>query len=499
MSKIALIWSAITAGGAAATTGVLVATGVIDVDRIFSRQETAPAPLVSQQGAPSPEKPAKPEKVAATPPAETPQPAKEEPVATPETAEKKPSFDIVRVEPSGDAVVAGQSEPGAIVALLSDGKVVGKTLADKSGAWTVVLDKPLEPGEHDISAANLDKQDKPTTQSDEHVAVSVPKDKPDDLLVVMSKPGEPTKILQKPAETVEAPKVEEPKTAEKPTVVAAVEPTAEPEPKNAGPAKPEPVQKIETPEPAAKPAAAESKPVVAEKPEPAKSEKPVEQAAKPVEPAPTPAVKPVEKPQEPKIAAAEPVKPAEPAEQPKIEPAKPKITYSVSVEAVETEDGALYVAGAGTPGTTVRVYIDGKIAGTAEVNDQGRWLMQTNRSLEAGRYSVRADSVADDSGAVVARAEVPFEREAEAIVLKPLKVASGGSEGDSGTLVVAQVPSVIIRKGDNLWRISRRRYGHGVRYTTIYGANKDQIRNPHLIYPGQVFMVPAGDVSWSTN
>ena len=57
--------------------------------------------------------------------------------------------------------------------------------------------------------------------------------------------------------------------------------------------------------------------------------------------------------------------------------------------------------------------------------------------------------------------------------------------------------SVIIRSGDNLWTISRRTYGRGIRYTTIYQANNDQIRNPHLIYPGQVFVLPEGDTAWT--
>ncbi len=56
--------------------------------------------------------------------------------------------------------------------------------------------------------------------------------------------------------------------------------------------------------------------------------------------------------------------------------------------------------------------------------------------------------------------------------------------------------SVIIRKGDTLWQISRRVYGRGVRYTTIYLANQDMIDNPNRIAPGQVFGVP-GKVSQS--
>jgi nucleoid-associated protein YgaU len=50
--------------------------------------------------------------------------------------------------------------------------------------------------------------------------------------------------------------------------------------------------------------------------------------------------------------------------------------------------------------------------------------------------------------------------------------------------------AVIIRRGDTLWQISRRVYGHGVRYSTIYLANQDQIENPDLIWPGQIFAVP---------
>jgi nucleoid-associated protein YgaU len=55
---------------------------------------------------------------------------------------------------------------------------------------------------------------------------------------------------------------------------------------------------------------------------------------------------------------------------------------------------------------------------------------------------------------------------------------------------------VIIRRGDNLWRIARRNYGRGIKYKAIYAANQHQIRNPHRIYPGQVFVVPTRDRGW---
>jgi nucleoid-associated protein YgaU len=53
---------------------------------------------------------------------------------------------------------------------------------------------------------------------------------------------------------------------------------------------------------------------------------------------------------------------------------------------------------------------------------------------------------------------------------------------------------VVIQPGDNLWTIARRTYGAGWEYTLIYRANRDQIADPDLIYPGQVFVVPEEDL-----
>ena len=60
------------------------------------------------------------------------------------------------------------------------------------------------------------------------------------------------------------------------------------------------------------------------------------------------------------------------------------------------------------------------------------------------------------------------------------------------TPAVQPVPDakIIIQPGNNLWKLSRRIYGKGVMYTVIYEANRDYIRNPNLIYPGQIFVTP---------
>jgi nucleoid-associated protein YgaU len=55
---------------------------------------------------------------------------------------------------------------------------------------------------------------------------------------------------------------------------------------------------------------------------------------------------------------------------------------------------------------------------------------------------------------------------------------------------VPSLGTATVIHGDSLWRISRKILGHGMRYTLIYEANASQIRDPNLIYPGQVFVVP---------
>lgn len=48
----------------------------------------------------------------------------------------------------------------------------------------------------------------------------------------------------------------------------------------------------------------------------------------------------------------------------------------------------------------------------------------------------------------------------------------------------------VVKKGDCLWKIAKKFYGNGKYYTKIYNANKDKIKNPNLIYPGQKLIIP---------
>ena len=65
----------------------------------------------------------------------------------------------------------------------------------------------------------------------------------------------------------------------------------------------------------------------------------------------------------------------------------------------------------------------------------------------------------------------------------------GGSS--PSTVVVPKIATTTVSRGDSLWRLSQVTYGAGMRYAVIYKANREQIRNPNLIYPGQIFVIPA--------
>lgn len=130
------------------------------------------------------------------------------------------------------------------------------------------------------------------------------------------------------------------------------------------------------------------------------------------------------------------------------------------------EQGHLSVSGQAPPGTALRVYVDNQPVGEAKAGADGSWTVQPTAPIALGKRTVRVDQLTP-SGSVTSRLEVPFER-----------------------LTLARPGVVTIVRGDNLWNIARNRYGDGTRYTVIYEANKGQIRDPNLIYPGQVFVVP---------
>jgi nucleoid-associated protein YgaU len=134
------------------------------------------------------------------------------------------------------------------------------------------------------------------------------------------------------------------------------------------------------------------------------------------------------------------------------------------------EGGHITVTGKATPGAVVRAYINDKMVAEGQAAADGSWRLVPAKPVEPGKYKLRLDRLAKD-GKPVARLELPFER-------IPVPPATGNSE------------RLVVVRGDSLWNIARAHYGTGFQHTLIYGANKDQIRDPDLIYPGQVFNLP---------
>jgi nucleoid-associated protein YgaU len=169
-------------------------------------------------------------------------------------------------------------------------------------------------------------------------------------------------------------------------------------------------------------------------------------------------------------------------------PPTPLHGSSISVEAVEIEGSSMFVAGAADPGRRVLAYADNIVIGEAVASAAGRFLIETERELALGDHMIRVDAVGADGTEVLARAAVPFTNEGVADDIGDVSSAPPGARATETTGNVNG--SVIIRRGDTLWRISRRVYGQGMRYSAIYLANQNQIKDPDRIWPGQVFRVP---------
>ncbi len=189
-------------------------------------------------------------------------------------------------------------------------------------------------------------------------------------------------------------------------------------------------------------------------------------------------------------------------------------TPSVNFKTAEVDKDGFYATGTATPaGEHLRIYLNGThIADLAAAADD-HWSLTVKRGLSPGHYTLRADAL-DAAQKVSARAEVGFDVPLLTASAAPTPPHTAVTESDASgapatsapepmqqaeappavsTLNDAVVPTLgtaTVIHGDSLWRISRKILGHGVRYTLIYEANASQIRDPDLIHPGQVFVVP---------
>ena len=151
-------------------------------------------------------------------------------------------------------------------------------------------------------------------------------------------------------------------------------------------------------------------------------------------------------------------------------------------------DGAIKISGRGAPaGVVLRAYVDSAEAGLVQAGNEGAWRMQLPKAAP-GRHELRVDAI-DAAGKVVARAATGFDAAAPETLAAAAGAASAKAAGTGGAGAAA--PRVVtIAPGNTLWAIARDTYGDPYLYVKLFEANRDQIRDPDLIYPGQVFTLP---------
>lgn len=178
--------------------------------------------------------------------------------------------------------------------------------------------------------------------------------------------------------------------------------------------------------------------------------------------------------------------------------ATPTAPGAVTIAAIAyTPDGAVQLSGVGAPTATVRLYLNNTGVADALVAGNGTWV-SVLRDVAPGVYQLRADLI-DAEGKVTSRFETPFQREtpeALAAAMKPAAAAGvpvprSPTEQAAAPAAAPVAPvSVTVQPGFTLWQIAREKLGDGVMYVQVFEANKEQIRDPDLIYPGQVFTIP---------
>jgi nucleoid-associated protein YgaU len=299
----------------------------------------------------------------------------------------KPTFDVVNVDPSGEAVIAGRAAPNAKVELHDAGKTVAEATADAAGQF-VIIPPALAPGDHSLSLAASADNTQPAISST--VAVSVP-----------------------------APEAK----------VAASSP-----------------------------------------------------------------------PPEAKTAAA-PTKATGPAPEMRIVATTPSGSGSrVAIRSVEADAaGGLIAKGSAEPNATVRLYLNQADVADAKTQSDGRWSLTIKHGMTAGPYVMHADEINPGDATVVATANTPFDYPAASGPTPPTAPAAASASAEQPSApspadpVIESVQTKRIATGHTLWALSQSYYGDPTRYPVIYDANRAQIHNPNVIFPGQVFVVPKSD------
>ncbi|OUD11037.1 hypothetical protein BVC71_03905 [Marivivens niveibacter] len=394
-----------------------------------------------------------------------------ETVAPEETQRPAPQFDTVRIEPDGTAVIAGRFEGGGEVAILLDGDVIETVTAGPDGAFagfftlpdaadTRILTLLGAPDGDAVSAAETVIVSPTVTPSDDDtdVAMAEETDAPTEAETVIAQvevdeqPAEMAAIEQTDTVQIDVVEQEQPEQA---TDLAAqiTDDAAE--------------TVVETAEAVVDMVASAMD----------ESDEPVV-----VETTPAPEVEVAEEaaePQQPQILMAneDGIRVIQPAD------TAPEVMSVVSLDTISYDPaGDVALAGRATFPGSVQIYLDNSPVKSTPIAPTGDWSI-TLPNIETGVYTLRVDEIAED-GTVRSRIETPFKREEPEIVAESM---------ETEVTEETRITSRTVQPGNTLWAIARETYGDGFLYVYVFDANRDDIRDPDLIYPGQVFVLPEID------
>lgn len=376
-----------------------------------------------------------------------------------------PRFDVVRVDPEGNALVAGQAQAGVDVQVLVDNSEVARVQSDPQGKFAALFD--LEPS------------DVPRVVTLTAIAPGGGKVASVESVIVAPRPG-----IAVAAQTPDAGSGGgaadaggEAASAES-LAVAALEPQADgtqgaPASELEADAGPDPEVAEEEPQPAGANKAPNSN--APAPPQTAQTGTTGGDAG--VSGAPATA-----------LAEAPTVLLADDSGVRVLQPgtSAPAVLDNIVIDTISyNEAGDVTLSGRGVGTSFVRIYLNNKSIGTTQILPDGNWRTALPE-INTGVYTLRVDQV-DDDGAVTSRLETPFKREEPEVLAAAQAEANAVSAPESGG---TQVKVVTVQPGFTLWGIARESYGEGILYVRVYEANRDRIRDPDLIYPGQVFAVP---------
>ena len=116
-------------------------------------------------------------------------------------------------------------------------------------------------------------------------------------------------------------------------------------------------------------------------------------------------------------------------------------------------------------------------------------MMQAVHDLDLPVKDLSID-VNDDVVTVYGESETQVAKE---LVILTLGNNAGISSVDDRMTVVTPEPEATfyeVKSGDSLSKIAKAHYGDAMKYNTIFEANKPMLKDPNLIYPGQVLRIP---------